>query len=71
MNMVGESEFPSQAVTVFAWSSKKHAVLLIPMKDYELLFTNFGHLASTAAFSWSNWEQYLLESIVWFSGRSS
>ena len=44
MNMVDESEFSSEAVTVFAWSSKKHAVLLILMKDYKLLFTNFGHL---------------------------
>ena len=27
MNTVHESEFPRQAVTVFAWSSKKHVVL--------------------------------------------
>ena len=25
-----ESEFPSQAVTIFAWLSKKHAVLCYP-----------------------------------------
>ena len=28
MNMVDESELPSQAVTVFAWSSKKHGLML-------------------------------------------
>ena len=30
VNMVDESELPSQAVTVFAWSSKKHVVLCYP-----------------------------------------
>ena len=30
MNMVDESELPTQAVTVFAWSSKKRAVLDYP-----------------------------------------
>ena len=28
MNMVDKSEFPSQAVTVFSWSSKKWASLV-------------------------------------------
>ena len=28
VNMAHESELPSQAVTVFAWSSKKHVVLI-------------------------------------------
>ena len=28
--MVDESELPTQAVTVFAWSSKKHVVLGYP-----------------------------------------
>ena len=32
------------------------------------LLTNSGCFSSSAAFSWSNWEQYLLELIVWFSG---
>ena len=27
VNMIEDSELPSQAVTVFAWSSKKHAIL--------------------------------------------
>ena len=30
VNTADESELPSQTVTVFAWSSKKHAVLLYP-----------------------------------------
>ena len=30
VNTVDESELPSQSVTVFAWSSKKHAVLHYP-----------------------------------------
>ena len=30
LNMADESELPSQAVTVFAWSSNKHAVLRYP-----------------------------------------
>ena len=30
VNTVNESELPSQAVTVFAWSSNKHAVLHYP-----------------------------------------
>ena len=29
--------------------------------------THSGCFSSSAAFSWSNWEQYLLELIVWFS----
>ena len=33
------------------------------------LLTNSGCFSLSAAFSWSNWEQYLLELIVWFSGR--
>ena len=35
------------------------------------LLTNSGHFLSSAAFIWPNWEQYLLEWIVWFSGKSS
>ena len=31
MNTADESELPSQAVTVFAWSSKKHVVLCYPV----------------------------------------
>ena len=30
VNMAGESELPNQAVTVFALSSRKHAVLCYP-----------------------------------------
>ena len=35
------------------------------------LLINFRHFLSSAAFSWSTWEQYLLELIIWFSGRST
>ena len=71
VNLVDESELPSQAVTVFAWSSKKHAVLHYPHGRLRFLLTNSGHFLLSAAFSWSNREQYLLELIIWFSGRSS
>ena len=40
-------------------------------KIMRFLLTNSGCFSSSDAFSWSNWEQYLLELIVWFSGRSS
>ena len=30
VNTAGESELPSQAVTIFTWSSKKHVVLCYP-----------------------------------------
>ena len=34
VNTMGESELPSQAVTVFAWSSKEHMICVILMEDY-------------------------------------
>ena len=40
-------------------------------KSMCFLLTNSGRFLSSAAFSWSNWEQYFLELIVWFSGMSS
>ena len=41
-------------------------------KIMHFLLTNSRCLSSTAAaFSWSHREQYLLELIVWFSGKSS
>ena len=40
-------------------------------KIMHFLLTSSGCFLSSAAFSWSNGEQYLLELIVWFSGRSS
>ena len=39
-------------------------------KIMHFLLTNSGHFSLSAAFIWSSWEQYLLELIVWFSGRS-
>ena len=71
MNTADELELPNQAVTVFAWSSKKHAVLRYP--DGRLcvfLLTNSGRFSSSAAFSWSNWEQYLLELMFGFPERA-
>ena len=40
-------------------------------KSMRFLLTNSGRFSSSAVFTWSNWEQYLLELIIWFSGRSS
>ena len=39
-------------------------------KIMRFLLTNSGRFSSSGTFSWSNWEQYLLELIVWFSGSS-
>ena len=40
-------------------------------KIIRFLLTDSGCFSSSAAFSWSNWEQYLLELIIWLSRRSS
>ena len=40
-------------------------------KIMSFLLTNSGRFLSSTAFIWANWEQYLLELIVWFSERSS
>ena len=40
-------------------------------KIMHFLLTNSGCFSSSASFSWSNWEKYLLELILWFSWRSS
>lgn len=31
---VDDSKFPSQTITIFAWSSKKHMAFAILMEDY-------------------------------------
>ena len=55
-----KSKLSSQAAIVFAWSSEKHVVLCYP--DGRLCFFSWLILEfSSASFSWSNWEQYLLE----------
>ena len=41
MNTVDESELPSQAVTVFVWSSKKHVVLRYPAGRFFFLILYF------------------------------
>ena len=71
VNMMDESELPSQIVTVFAWSSKKHAVLCYPAGRLCIFCWLILDTSSSATFGCSNWEQCLLELIVWFSQRSS
>ena len=71
VNMADESELPGQAVTVLPGHQRNMRSCVILMEDYAFLLTNSGRFVSSAAFSWSNWEQYLLELIVWFSGRTS
>ena len=62
VNVGDESELPSQAITVFAWSSKIHAVLCYPGgRLWNFLLTNSRCFSLSAAFSWSKWEGYLLE----------
>ena len=79
VNTYDESELSSQVVTVF-WlvffffpklqqflpGERKMWSCSILMEDYAS-----SECLSSAAFSWSNWEQYLLELIIWFSKRSS
>ena len=40
------------------------------MENYVFLLTNSRNFSSSAAFSWSNRESYLLELIVWFFEKS-
>ena len=49
VNMVGESELPSQAVTVVVRSAEKHAVLRYSYERLCLLLTNSGRFSSSAA----------------------
>ena len=58
--VVDESELPSQAVTVFASSSKKHGLELFWCKIMRFLLTNSRCFLSSAAFSLFNWEQVLV-----------
>ena len=70
MNTAGESELPSQAVTVFAQSSKKHAVLSYPDGRLCVLLTNSSRFSLSDVFSSTNWKRQLLELMVWFSERN-
>ena len=45
-------------------------IALSGWKIMHFLLINSGRFLSSAAFSWSNWEQYL-ELIIWFSRSSS
>ena len=69
MNMAEKSELLSHTVAIFAWSS--NVVLHDPDGRLRFLLTNSRRFLSSAAFSWSNWEQYLLELIIRFSRSSS
>ena len=71
VNTVVESEFPSQAVTVFAWSSKKYVALRYPDGRLNVFCNYSGWFSSRVAFRWYNWEQYVLELIIWFSRKNS
>ena len=52
VNMVDESELSNQAITVFAWSSKRHMVLhYADGRLCIILLTNLRHFSSSAAFS--------------------
>ena len=60
--------------------TKLHSIcLVIPearglvLSSWKITFSFYliWMLFMSAAFSWSNWAQYLLEWIIWFSGRSS
>ena len=69
VNIVDKSELSSQVVTISAWLSEKHAVLHYPdgrpcMFCWLILDTSLS-----TAFSWFNWEQYLLEFIIWLFRR--
>ena len=55
LNMADALEYPSQAMTVFPRSSKKHATLCYPDGRLCFLWTNSRCFSSNAAFSRSNW----------------
>ena len=73
VNIANESELPSQAVTDFAWSPRKrtYSLMVSGWEIIHFLLTNSKCFSSRATFSWFNWEQSLLELIVWFFRRSS
>ena len=50
VNTVVESEFPSQAVTVFAWSSKKYVALRYPDGRLNVFCNYSGWFSSRVAF---------------------
>ena len=54
VNRADGSELPGQAATVFAWLSKKHAVLHCHDGIMGFLLTSSGHCLLSTNFSWSN-----------------
>ena len=70
LNTEDETELPSQASTNML--IKETWDFVLPRrKIMHFLLTNSGHFSSSAAFNWSNREQYLLDLVIWFSRRSS
>ena len=67
MNTVDESELPSQAVTVLA-IKETCGLVLSSWKILHFLLANSRRFLLSAAFSWSNLKQYLLELIVFLEG---
>ena len=67
MNTVDESELPSQAVTVLAIKETCGLVLTL-WKVLRFLLTNSRRFLLSAAFSWANLKQYLLELIGFLEG---
>ena len=70
VNVVDESELPSQPVAVFPSHQSELWSCVVLRKDYAFP-TNARCFSRSAPFSWSNWEQCLLELIVWFPRRCS
>ena len=63
-NTADETELPSQAVSFCLFIKETCSLALSWWKIMHFLLTNSGHFSSSAAFSWSICEQYLLELIV-------
>ena len=71
VNTADKPELPRQTVTNFYLIPKETCGLALSWwKVMHFLLTN-SRCFSSSGFSWSNWEQYLLELIFWFSTRSS
>ena len=66
VNMVDESELPSQTVAVFPGHQRNLWSCIVLRKDY-VFPANFRCFSRSDLFSWSNWEQCLLELLFGFS----
>ena len=66
VNVVDESELPSQTVAVFPGHQRNLWSCIVLRKDY-VFPANFRCFSRSDLFSWSNWEQCLLELLFGFS----